>query len=398
VRLKIFLIFRDFFAKFGNKIVFYTSNTVDNFKTTKGEKLKKLIPALMLLAFILTSCDTDTEIIVNADTASTVRLTANETEALSVQDEEDLTETVIAEETTLTPESEADEKSDETADPESESKTESERVSEAESESITDLPQDTVFTETETVTEPPESDTAVPETEVPIPEEEPPVILTERPNKYYDRGTIYLTFDDGPGRYTEEVLRILDEYGVKATFFVVGNSVTKYPEQLRMIAEAGHSIGAHSMTHNYSLIYSSPEALIDDLESWEFAVVDVLGYVPAERLYRFPGGTTCTVVKDADFSALRDTLLDHDYRSFDWTFANNDKYLKNMREDQTMVAFLKESSVATLAITGKCRIMLLHETTPETVEMLPWLIEYLLGEGYKLEPLTYENVGYTFVN
>ena len=75
---------------------------------------------------------------------------------------------------------------------------------------------------------------------------------------------IYLTFDDGPGQYTEELLKLLDKYGVKVTFFVCG---TKNTYLYRKIQEAGHAIGAHCMTHNYDVVYESDEAYFADLTS-----------------------------------------------------------------------------------------------------------------------------------
>ena len=150
------------------------------------------------------------------------------------------------------------------------------------------------------------------------------------------------------------------------------------------------------MSHDYYVIYESPDAFADDLQLWEALSEDILGEVPKERLYRFPGGSTCTVLDAELFPEFLAAAEAMDYRCFDWTFANNDKYTKNKPSEQSMSDFLKASAKASLGITGSCKIMLLHETSAETVEMLPWLIEYLTDEGYTLSPLTYANKGYTF--
>ena len=68
---------------------------------------------------------------------------------------------------------------------------------------------------------------------------------------------VYLTFDDGPSANTEEILDILDRYGVKATFFVVGREGSQAEESLRRIVEEGHTLGMHSYTHDYDQIYES---------------------------------------------------------------------------------------------------------------------------------------------
>ena len=62
--------------------------------------------------------------------------------------------------------------------------------------------------------------------------------------------TIALTFDDGPNEYTPEVLRVLDRYGIKATFFIVGKMAEKYPGMLAEVAKHGHLLGNHTATHS----------------------------------------------------------------------------------------------------------------------------------------------------
>lgn len=86
---------------------------------------------------------------------------------------------------------------------------------------------------------------------------------------------VYLTFDDGPGPYTEELLDILNKYNVKATFFVVGCS--EHLDLLPRIAAEGHTIAAHSYSHNYKKIYASEEAYFDDLARVQQAISERIG-------------------------------------------------------------------------------------------------------------------------
>lgn len=216
------------------------------------------------------------------------------------------------------------------------------------------------------------------------------------PEPVPERGYIYLTFDDGPYKYTERVLEILDEYNVTATFFIVGQFADYYPRRVRAIAEAGHDIGCHSATHDYSAIYASGDAITADIATWEAIVTEALGEVPEERLYRFPGGSNCTAIPQGSFDTLHDAVNELGYRGFDWTCANNDKWYAGKREDQTLTDYFKESVISSLAISGETRIMLLHETVAESVEMLPWLIEYLQGEGYGFAPLSKYEGEYLF--
>ena len=75
---------------------------------------------------------------------------------------------------------------------------------------------------------------------------------------------VYLTFDDGPSSNTDAILDILDDYNVKASFFVVGQDIEEYGEEYKRIVDEGHTIGMHSFSHNYSKIYESEEAFEDD--------------------------------------------------------------------------------------------------------------------------------------
>ena len=88
--------------------------------------------------------------------------------------------------------------------------------------------------------------------------------VTVEPVRQADTGNpsgkiVYLTFDDGPGEYTSKLLDILSKYNVKATFFTVGSG---HPDLLKAEADAGHSIGIHSATHDYSKIYASEDAFL----------------------------------------------------------------------------------------------------------------------------------------
>ena len=90
-------------------------------------------------------------------------------------------------------------------------------------------------------------------------------------------GTLYLTFDDGPSDNTYSILSYLEQYNVKATFFVVPNRSEGCYAKLKAIAAAGHSIGVHSASHVYKDIYSSVDAYLDDFhEAWDI-IYDATG-------------------------------------------------------------------------------------------------------------------------
>ena len=195
--------------------------------------------------------------------------------------------------------------------------------------------------------------------------------------------TAYLSFDDGPNpKYTEQILDILKEYDIKATFFMLGKYMEKYPEIAQRVKEEGHAVGSHSYDHNYTYLYSSKENTLADLAKWEKAAKAVFGEVPADRLYRFPGGSLTA-------GKLRGTLKEaigyEGYRGFDWNALNNDSQSRLRPAGTTVEEYLKDSFLSTTAYSFRKetapKIFLFHETYQETVDMLPWMIEYLQEQG-----------------
>jgi len=100
---------------------------------------------------------------------------------------------------------------------------------------------------------------------------------------------IALTFDDGPNEpYTSQVLGILEQYKIKATFFVIGQNARRYPEVCRRIVAAGNVIGNHSYHHHKSLCLRRGKAVARDIELAHQAIYECTGFEP--KLFRPPYG------------------------------------------------------------------------------------------------------------
>ena len=94
---------------------------------------------------------------------------------------------------------------------------------------------------------------------------------------------VYLTFDDGPiPEVTPWVLDTLDTYGVKATFFMVGDNVRKHPDVFRLVVERGHAVGNHTFNHIQGIRYRTRNYV---------ANVDKAGLLIPGSLFRPPTGT-----------------------------------------------------------------------------------------------------------
>ncbi len=197
---------------------------------------------------------------------------------------------------------------------------------------------------------------------------------------------IYLTFDDGPSVYTEDFLKVLEEHGVRATFFMVGQYVGYHPERAKAVYDAGHVLACHSNTHDYESLYVSADTVMAEIDAWAKNVEKATGEAPAAKIFRFPGGSNTRYLEKDRMEEIYAALHENGYFCFDWTFADNDRYLVGKPEEQSVEDYLKDSVKATLknvASNPKLpKIMLMHDTSPETLAILPWMIEYLTEDGY----------------
>lgn len=198
------------------------------------------------------------------------------------------------------------------------------------------------------------------------------------------RHKVYLTFDDGPSVYTEEILDILERYEVKATFFVVGKEDEASKEYFRRIVEEGHTLGMHSYSHKYTDIYQSVDNFAADFKKIQDYLEKETGV--RSTYYRFPGGSSNTV-SDIEMQEFADYLESQGVTFFDWNVSSGDGGSKLLTVQQ-----LTENSTA--GITERyTSIILMHDSAEKsaTVEALPGIIENILAmEDTVILPITEE--------
>lgn len=195
---------------------------------------------------------------------------------------------------------------------------------------------------------------------------------------------VYLTFDDGPSSNTGEILDILAEYDVKATFFVVGKEEERYQPLYKRIVEEGHTLAMHSYSHKYSEIYQSRESFVEDLTKLQEFLYDTTGVWC--RYCRFPGGSSNTV-SSVDMHDLIDYLEEQDMSYFDWNVSSGDASSAYISPEAIV-----RNSTAKLQSFDEA-IILLHDAADKdsTVEALPGLIEQIQAmEDTKILPITDE--------
>lgn len=195
----------------------------------------------------------------------------------------------------------------------------------------------------------------------------------------------YLTFDDGPGAVTEKILDVLKQYKVKATFFVIGEKAKQNPKILKAIAKDGHSIGNHSYSHDYSVLYESSESFKKEVLACRDAINTALGQDYDNLLFRFPGGYD-SLTNERTKTAYRKILTKTGYKYTDWSCLTGDSNTTSPTFEYLMNTL--EFSIGNTK-TGDIVVLMHDSATKEiTAEALPRIIEYLYDKGYEFEPLT----------
>ena len=217
---------------------------------------------------------------------------------------------------------------------------------------------------------------------------------TTAPDKEPEREKIiYLTVDDGPYRYTEDVLKILKKNHVKATFFVT-NAYPGYAYCIKKEAKAGHVIGVHTYSHNYSKIYSSTDAYWKDFDKMNSLIEKETGH--KTDLFRFPGGSSNLVsrrYKKGIMTKLAKQAEEKGYTYFDWNVISGDA--GETTDPDEVYEYITEGVKQ-----HDQSIVLCHDIKPYTVEALDRTIKWCLRNGYRFETLTSSgyNVHHTINN
>ncbi len=174
-----------------------------------------------------------------------------------------------------------------------------------------------------------------------------------------DKKTVAITFDDGPGAYTMELLEGLSERNVKATFFLLGEQIKQYPETVKRMQEDGHCIGNHTYSHVNLSMLSETQA-IQEIENTNQLIMEICGEKPA--FLRPPFGACSSQIREK----LDMMIVLWDVDPLDWTTKNVDavvsQVVTNVSEDN---------------------IILLHDIYESSVDAALEIIDFLLEKGYE---------------
>ncbi len=202
----------------------------------------------------------------------------------------------------------------------------------------------------------------------------------------YGGKVIYLTFDDGPGPYTERLLDILKRHNVRATFFVTA----QFPAYLDLITreyDEGHTVAVHTYSHVFPEIYSSPEAYWNDFDRINEVIYQKTG--TRSVMFRFPGGSSngvsaryCTGIMSTLVSQAAEKGLSY----FDWNVSSGDA-------GGTTVSSVVLSNLKAGVSGRTTAVVLCHDIKSYTVDAMEDFITWALMNGYEFRALSPSDYG-----
>lgn len=203
-----------------------------------------------------------------------------------------------------------------------------------------------------------------------------------------EKGTIYLTFDDGPSNtVTPKILNILKEKGIPATFFVI-NHDDSLNNLIKREYQEGHTVALHSYTHTYSIVYQSIDSYFNDLNQIRDKVYKITGEY--SNIIRFPGGSSNTVSKRFNkgiMSNLVNEVNNKGFHYFDWNIDCGDG--AGIKDANKIY-----NNVTTGLSPNRENVVLMHdfENNYGTLNALSEIIDYGIKEGYQFKKITMDTM------
>jgi peptidoglycan/xylan/chitin deacetylase (PgdA/CDA1 family) len=195
------------------------------------------------------------------------------------------------------------------------------------------------------------------------------------PPKKSEKKTVYLTFDDGPAPFSGEIIKLLEKYQFKATFFMIDGNIRKYPEAVRLMAESGETVALHSVSHNQKKFYKSKKSVLSELTQNRKTLKEISGV--NSFIMRTPYGSAPNMTNE-----YKKAVKEHGYLMWDWNIDSQDWYYKDKRYVKSVIEQINRKKDSDEPL-----VILLHERK-ETLAHLPKLLDYLKKHGFEGKPIS----------
>lgn len=193
----------------------------------------------------------------------------------------------------------------------------------------------------------------------------------------------YLTFDDGPSVLTKDILKILNDYGIKATFFVAVQGNADNYKYLKDIVNDGHELGLHGY-HHTDILYRDKETFVKNFLEFKSLIKSKVGL--EVNMYRFPGGSRSRYLNDNVFKEIKAYFKESDITYYDWNVDSTDSSSLDITSDEIVENTIKQII--------KCDsdevTILFHDTDTKsaTISALPQIINILKQMNYEFDVIS----------
>ena len=181
----------------------------------------------------------------------------------------------------------------------------------------------------------------------------------------------YITFDDGPSKYTSQIIDILDKNDVKGTFFMVNDNMIVFKNVVRRMKSEGHGTGFHGVTHDINELYKTEDSAIEEFRTCKRTFYKITG--ETSRLVRIPFGS-----KPYMLESIYKKFIDEGFLVWDWTIDTEDWKSSQDQIVSNILYYARETDEI---------VILLHENQ-RTVDCLNNIIAILKERGYDIRPIT----------
>ena len=184
----------------------------------------------------------------------------------------------------------------------------------------------------------------------------------------------YITIDDGPSKYTNKILDVLDSNDVKATFFMIDGNMKSHKDEVKRVIKGKHGLGFHSVSHDIHKLYTSPEATLNEFNTCNETLNKVSG--ETSKLIRLPYGSK-PYMPEGSYNAL----TSNGYRIWDWNLDTLDWKSSTDQIVSNVLYYARERDEV---------VVLMHEKE-QSVKALNNIIRVLNVRGYTILPITDKN-------
>lgn len=181
----------------------------------------------------------------------------------------------------------------------------------------------------------------------------------------------YITIDDGPSKFTDQMIKTLNKYNVKATFFMIDGNMKEYPQQVKNIIKNGNTAGFHSASHDIHKLYVTSTSAKDEFDTNDQTLYSITG--KHSKVIRIPYGS-----KPYTPQASYQALVDAGYKIWDWDLDTED-----WKSNSAQIVQNVKNNIKNKKGEDKDQLVVLMHEKKQSAEALDSILKFLSDEGYE---------------